>query len=159
MAKEEKDQKSEDSVEFEFDYDKYAKVSMAAQLQDIKLIGSKYTVKPEIFQAVEDLESMVHDFSGVCTGIHFDDDDGDAFGQFRWIAKIKSGRKTALKLSADFLVVYVNLSGQDLGHIEHFFNKVGRFATYPYFRALFSRHTSETGIMLPPLPSLNERVD
>ncbi len=147
------------TADFVLDHDVYAAISVAAELHDIKLVASEYAAKPDIVRVAEDLENMVHGFFGECTSFHFFEESGLAMGQYRWTAEIKSGRKKALKLTADYLVAYANLSGQEEGHVEFFLNKVGRFATYPYFRALFSHHTSETGIMLPPLPSLNERVD
>lgn len=148
-----------ETAPFKLDYGKYAEVSSAAELHDIKLIKSEYSVKPEIFRVVEDMENMVHGFQGECLSFDFLDEPGIAVGRYKWSAEIKAGRKKALKLTAEYLVAYAELSGQDKGHVEFFFNKVGRFATYPYFRALFSHHTAETGLVFPPLPSLNERVD
>lgn len=145
-------------AEFSLNHEVYAAVSNSANLQDIKLIGSEYVVRPEVFHVVEE-DKMVHGFTGECTDFHFSADTGYALGQYRWTAEIKAGRKKALKLVANYLIAYGDLVGADPEHVEFFFNKVGRFATYPYFRAFFSHHVSETGIVLPPLPSLNERVD
>jgi hypothetical protein len=144
---------------FCLDYDVYAKVSTAAQLRDIKLLESAYSIKPEVFEVTEDLENMNHGFSGECTQLFFDEEAGLALGHYRWSAEVKSGRKKVLKLQADYLVAYTGLTDCDEGHVRFFFEKVGRFATYPYFRALFSHQSSESGLMLPPLPTLNERVD
>lgn len=145
--------------DFCLDHEVYAEVSSAAQLRDIKLLGSEYSIKPEIFEVLKDLENMNHGFSGECTHLLLDDEAGLALGHYRWSAEVKSGRKKVLKLQADYLVAYTGLSGCDEGHVRFFFEKVGRFATYPYFRALFSHQSSESGLMLPPLPTLNERVD
>ncbi|WP_066705356.1 hypothetical protein [Celeribacter ethanolicus] len=147
------------SEKFEFDYEVYADISVSAILSEIRLIGSEYSVKPEIFRVLEDLGNMAHDFSGVCKALDFIEEEGVAIGQYSWTASIKYGRKKVLKLSTNYLVTYEGLEGKDGDHVAVFFNKVVRFATYPYFRALFSHHTAETGIMMPPLPSLNERVD
>lgn len=144
---------------FSFDQDLYAQVSVSAQLRDIKLLGSEYSIKPEIFEVLEDLENMNHGFSGECTQLFFDEEAGVAMGHFRWSAEVKSGRKKVLKLQTDYLVAYTGLADCDEGHVRFFLEKIGRFATYPYFRALFSHHSSESGLMLPPLPTLSERVD
>ncbi|OOY27466.1 hypothetical protein BMI90_12720 [Thioclava sp. L04-15] len=143
----------------EFDNDIYAKLTVSARLRDIKLISSDYSVKPEVFEALEDLENMVHGFSGEPSGFYFDEETGLLIGQYRWNAEIKLGRKKVLKLVSEYLVAYNGMADFDEGYVRFFFEKVGRFATYPYFRAEFSQHSSASGIMLPPLPSLNERVD
>lgn len=144
---------------FEFDQEAYSKVSLSARLQEVKLIGSSYLVRPEVFGIVADIENMDLRFSGECEQYSFDGEEGICFGHFMWTAEIKSGRKSCLKLKSQYLLLYSNLEGCDSGHVNFFFKKVGRFATYPYFRSHFSHHTSETGIIMPPLPTLRERVD
>lgn len=142
-----------------FDYDAYARVSRAAQLLEIKLIDSQYSIKPEVFAAIEDLDSMNHGFVGESGPLNFDPEEGIAMGNYRWTAEIKHGRKKVLKLVVNYLIVYSDLYDFDEAHVRFYFNKVGRFASYPYFRAIFSHHTSESGILLPPLPTLSERVN
>ncbi|SPH19501.1 hypothetical protein ASD8599_00226 [Ascidiaceihabitans donghaensis] len=145
--------------EVAFDYDGYAEVSKAARLFEIKLIDSKYLIKPEISFAIEDLSKMTHGFSGDSDHFTFDAKQGLAMGHYRWTAEIKYGRKKALRLVANYLIGYSDLANFDEANVRHYFDKVGRFATYPYFRALFSHHTSESGLALPPLPTLSERVN
>lgn len=144
---------------FELDQEAYSKVSLSARLQEVKLIGSNYLVRPEVFGIVADIENMDLRFSGECDNYSFESDDGVCFGHFIWTAEIKSGRKSCFKLKSQYLLLYSNLEGCDAGHVNFFFKKMGRFATYPYFRSHFSHHTSETGIIMPPLPTLRERVD
>lgn len=142
-----------------FNHEQYAKVSCAARLKEIKLINSAYMVRPEAFGAFDDPESYKHSYSGKCADFFFNEDDGLAMGRFQWQAEIKSGRKTCLKLGAEYLVLYSGIFDCDAAHVEAYFTKVGRFATYPYFRALFSHHIGESGLPFPPLPTLRERVD
>jgi hypothetical protein len=162
MTKRGEDQEISSSMKaenFEFDQTAYSKVSLSARLQDVKLIGSNYSVRPDVFDIVNDLKNMDMKFSGDCDIYSFDPIDGVCVGQFSWIAEIKSGRKTCLKLKAQYFLLYSNLMECDEKHVRFFFRKVGRFATYPYFRSHFSHHTSETGVIMPPLPILQERVD
>lgn len=144
---------------FEIDYDLYAEVANAAELREIRLVSSAFSMKPEILRAIEDYASMKHGFVGDCGSLTYDAADGFLLGHYNWTAEIKSGRTKALKLTCDYLVSYDNLVEKDEPHVSFFFHKVGRFATYPYFRALFSHHSAESGLVLPPLPTLNERVD
>lgn len=56
-------------------------------------------------------------------------------------------------------MLYSDIYDCDEPHIEAYFQKIGRFATYPYFRPTFSHNIGETGILLTPLPTLSERID
>lgn len=144
---------------FSLDHKEYNEISCAARLREIKLIASAYMVRPEAFQVAQDLNSLKNSFSGKCTDFIYDAEDGLAWGRFQWVAEIKSGRKACLKLSSEYLVLYSDIYERDKQHVEAYFLKIGRFATYPYFRATFSHNVGETGILLPPLPTLTERVD
>ena len=141
----------------DFDNDAYTSVTLAAQLRDIKLIKCEYFVKPEVFEALDNLENM--GFFGEPSGFYFDSEDGVMLGQYRWTAEVKLGRKKVLKLVSEYMVAYAGLSGLRETSVQFFFEKIGRFATYPYFRNNFSHHSASSGIMLPPLPSLNEQVN
>lgn len=144
---------------FDLDAGVYASISMAARLDGIRLVEAEYKITPEVFAALENFDKMGHSFHGATSEFRFDEDGGTALGRYKWEAEIKSGRKKVLKLVASYFVMYTNLEGCDEDHVKHFYDKVVRFATYPYFRALFSRQCAESGIMLPPLPTLNERID
>lgn len=148
---------SADSNAAEFDNDVYKELTIAARLQDIRLISCDYSIKPEVFETIEDVENM--GFFGEPSGFHFDGETGVMIGHYRWTAEIKLGRKKVLKLVSEYLIAYTGLSGFEDHYARFYFEKVGRFATYPYFRSDFSYHSSSSGIMLPPLPSLNERLD
>lgn len=140
-----------------FDHDTYRAFTIAAKLKDIKLLSASYLIKPDVFEAVDDLDNMA--FSGECSGFHFDGEFGSLAGQYSWVAEIKYGRKKVLKNACDYLIVYGGVAGFEELYARYYFEKVARFATYPYFRACFSQNAAASGIMLPPLPALNERVD
>jgi len=141
----------------EFDHELYSQVTVAARLRDIKLIKSEYSIKPEVFEALDDLENM--GFFGEPTGFFFSDDEGVLLGNYQWTCEIKLGRKKVLKFVCEYMIAYSGLNGFEEEYVRFYFEKVGRFATYPYFRSDFSHHVSSSGILLPPLPSLNERVN
>ncbi|MDO6591828.1 hypothetical protein DS901_06520 [Loktanella sp. D2R18] len=143
----------------DFDNDTYAEVSRNAELKEVRLIRNKYVIKPEITSVMEERDNVSHSFVGVCEDFDYNAETGLAIGNYRWTVEIKLGRKKVLKLVTNYLISYYNLEGFDDHYVSYYFHKVGRFTTYPYFRALFSHHTSESGLVLPPLPSLNERVD
>ena len=157
MAK--KNQIVKQPQDFVLDHDEYSKVSCAARLQEIKLIASSYYVLPDAFELSSRIDSMKNKFSGNCTDFIYDKDEGMAWGRFQWAAEIKSGRRVCLRLVSEYLVLYSDMFECDADHVEAYFLKVGRFATYPYFRSTFSHNVGETGLALPPLPSLRERGD
>lgn len=141
----------------EFDYEVYAELTRAARLQEIRLMECSYSIKPEVLEALEDLENLV--YFGMPSGFHFDGGTGVMVGHYRWTAEVKLKRKKVLKLVSEYLIVYTGMIGFEDEYSRFYFEKVGRFSTYPYFRSDFSHHSAASGIMLPPLPSLNERVD
>lgn len=141
----------------EFDHEIYSQITVAARLRDIKLIKCEYSIKPEVFEALDDLENM--GFFGEPSGFHLSSEEGLLLGNYQWTCEVKLGRKKVLKFSSEYLIAYSGLNGFEEEYARFFFEKVGRFATYPYFRSDFSHHASSSGIFLPPLPSLNERVN
>lgn len=144
---------------FKLDHDVYAEIASSAELFELKLVGSAYSVKPEVFEFEKNLEKLNHSFSGHCAAFKLANETGIALSHYQWVAEVKLGRKKVLKLDTSYLISYSELADFDEEHVELFVNKVGRFATYPYFRSLFSHHMSESGIIFPPLPILKERVD
>lgn len=145
--------------DFKFDPEVYKEVSCSASLQEIRLIASKFSVKSELFLTDDDVGTPKSLFTGGTSDVLIDDEEGLIAGKYNWEAEIKFGRKTGLKLQTTHMLIYSGVAGLDPNHINHYFNKIGRFSTYPYFRSIFSTHVSDAGLMLPPLPSLNERVD
>jgi hypothetical protein len=145
--------------DFKFDSDVYHKVSCSAALQELRLVSSKFMMKPELFLSEDDTDSSKSLFRGNSESVTIDSDGGQVAGRYIWEAELKFGRSTGLKLRAEYFLVYSGVAGLDAGHTSMYFDRVGRFSTYPYFRSHFSNHVTEAGLMLPPLPSLNERVD
>jgi hypothetical protein len=145
--------------DFRFDADIYKEVSCSAALQELRLFSSKFMVKQEFFLLEAEYGPPKSLFSGYTGEVTIDEEEGLIAGSYTWEAEIKFGRKTGLKLRSDYVLIYSGIGGLDSDHINMYFNRVGRFSTYPYFRSHFSSHVTEAGLMLPPLPSLNERVD
>lgn len=143
-----------------YDEDIYGEVSRRAKLVDLRTLSSNFSVKAECIRDLEEgVEKLQHGFKGSASTFNFSPENGVVIGTVNWVAEIKSGRKKALKLDAEFLVVYTELEDLAEEYVKLYFKKIARFATYPYFRALFSGQTASAGIMLAPLPALTDRVD
>lgn len=134
----------------------YHAVTREAQLSTINLLDCRFRVKPELFNEREGEDSRrKFFFGGHLENQHYDAERGLASGQFTWKVEVKVSRKKAVSLVAIFIIVYENLEGMNANAVEAFVNRVGRFATYPYFRALASQLSWEAGVELPIMPVIS----
>ncbi len=144
----------------DFDASVYQKVAWSAQLHDIGLIKSTFEMKPECLPIfTEEPELLKHSFGGYCKSFHIDEKAGLLSGIFSWEVSIKYKRIKAVKLSCQYMLVYSGLIDHPEKYVRLYFEKLGKFTSYPYFRTLFSVQSQAAGIMLPPLPSLTDRMD
>lgn len=143
-----------------FDPEEYAKTTRMARLEAIQLIESRYSAIPEEMLGSNGSDrKLTQGFGGEPRGHHFDQENGVVIGGYRWTAEVKDKRKKVLSIRTEYMIAYSGLTEAKPEYIELYFNKVARFATYPFFRAHVAMHTASSGLVLPPLPSLFERVD
>lgn len=157
-----KDEKlpSFDFASSDFDHEIYNQIARAAALKQVRLVEQKFKANlSDYFSALDQGREEAYIFRGAPNGHHFDVDNGTVAGAYSWSAKVKLGRKTPISLSAEYFLIYGNLEGADSSYVKIFFEKIARFASYPYFRSVFASCTSNAGLMLPPLPTLSERID
>lgn len=144
----------------DFDQDAYATVASNARLLQIYLVTSNYEAKiPELLVGLNDDSDLKFGFTGGVRSCELDHKNGVLVGGYEWEADVKLGRKKLLKLKCSYVAVYENLFDCQDEYQRYYFRKIGRFTTYPYFRAQFATHVADSGLSLPPLPSLTERVD
>ena len=144
----------------DFDPSKYQAVAQSARLVEMGLIRQNYEAKLASFWgADQSKERLAYGFSGRPKGCSLDQESGTLVGGYEWEAEVKDGKKKALKLKAEYVVVYRVLSEVEPEYARLYFEKLARFTTYPYFRALFAMNTSNSSLALDPLPSLIDRVD
>lgn len=76
-------------------------------------------------------------------------------GIFQYTLQGIHDEKVVLAVKAVYAVEYnVDIPCEsDEGHL--FLQRVGKYAAYPYYRALFSTMTDQAGIAMPPLPVLS----
>jgi hypothetical protein len=86
-------------------------------------------------------------------------EEGVMFGELSWSAYSKRGRKKALSIKADYLVVYSSATDLEEVYVEAFLGNVGKFATFPYFRALVATYSAASSADLPILPVLKQPID
>ena len=149
--------KSESPVEPKISPRDYNKVVSAAELADLRLIDCSFEVKPEYLFAIQDEEQagkIVQRFFPEVEQGRFDPLLGVLGGHVVWSAIAKLGRKHVLRVKAGYLVIYDELEELDEPCVREFFERNAKLQTYPYFRGLVARLTSDAGIPTMPLPIL-----
>lgn len=146
----------------EFDHEQYEAVANRARLRRLGLQKQSYKAELSLlWQSGESGNGLKHSFKGMPNGHVYDRDDGLIVGNYEWAVQVKHGRRNALKLVAEYVLVFGGLKActADEDYVALYFDKIARFASYPYFRSHFAMCTASSGITLPPLPTLTERVD
>lgn len=140
------------------DVEAYNDLVAKAEIGDIRLVDVKYSVKPEYFIALHrERREEIHlnrSFEGVLSDVRYDEKTKTLGGQFDWTTKVISGRKKLLYCEAKYFVIYEGVPSYDMEVAEKYLLRVGRFATYPYFRSLVSHMSWESQADLPIMPVL-----
>lgn len=127
----------------------YNDVVASAKLVAIQLAKSRFDVSPEFYDS--DLKKKLgFDHSDISTT--FDRDENIVIGRFGFGCEAKGGRKSLLKATAEYIVIYEVHEGANGDAVEAFCARVGVFAAYPYFRALVANLAWAANAKLPPLP-------
>lgn len=136
----------------------YNKVVEDAELLDIRLTDFKFSVKPKYYPAIEKEADgnvrLSRSFDHEVVDIGRDAEMGTVGGRFVWSLKISEGKARLMTIDASFFVVYRSVPDVEQEHVEAYLRKVGRFATYPYFRNLVSQMSWESATDLPIMPVL-----
>lgn len=134
----------------------YNAVARKARLATINLLDCRFRAKKEFFDNRED-ENARDKYYRDCDieEPQYDREHGLAGGRFTWKLHVKAGRKTVLSLATTYFIVYENLEDMNTNAVKAFVVRVGQFATYPYFRALASQFSWESGAELPILPVIS----
>lgn len=134
----------------------YDQVVASARMVDVRLLKYDFEVKPEYYAsrlgtANEGVQlSYDHEFAS----INYYADDGLLIGEIHWAVSGKLGRKTPLKIKAVYMIVYANVPDVGIQHSGEFMKRVGRMASYPYFRAFVAQTSWASQADLPTLPIL-----
>lgn len=142
-----------------FNVEIYNDIARTACLRDVRLVDTQFKMDFRKANILEDDEETSKNYGGKCKKISFHKDLGVAVSHFEWIANVFSGRSKPLRLKANYIIVYSDLEEKEEEYVHIYVEKLSRFTSYPYFRALFSTLTSAAGLALPPLPTLTDRVD
>lgn len=141
------------------DVAEYNALVRECELSDIRLVNLKFDTKPAYFSAIraetEGNGQLVRAFDGQMSDIFYDEETQTLGGQFDWSTEVRSGKKKLLKVEARYLVVYGNVPDVAAAETrERYIQRVGKFATYPYYRSLVSQISWGSKTDLPIMPVL-----
>jgi len=137
---------------------KYNNIVASSSLEDIRLVSSSFDVTPEYFLTKNKEENFNLSYDFKITMAEYDADDGFLAGCFEWTAVGKVGRKNVIKIKTAYMIVYTCEKGLERQYPLAFMNQVGRFATFPYFRATVGQYSAASGADLPILPVLKQPI-
>lgn len=142
------------SVVNDVDVENYNRVVSHATIRDIRLVGSRFDLKPDAVEANDriwtfSLSDQLEDWT--C-----DNGKGTLSGLYAYTASCMEGRRKLITVTGRYLSTYKlsDLCDEEAG--RKFLARVGRFSAYPYFRAMFATLTQQSGVMLPPLPVISD---
>jgi hypothetical protein len=139
----------------QLDPKEYNRLVAHAKVQAIRLINTRYDIKPAAFSA--DRGDWAYQVSNKLLDCHCDVEDLLLSGTWEYAASCNKNGRQMLKVVAKYLVTYRLSSACDPAAGNQFFDRVARFAAYPYFRSTFAMLTQQSGIMLHPLPIISEQ--
>jgi hypothetical protein len=132
-----------------FSSEAYNKVARSAKLIVVALVNSKFSVDPG-FQ----VEKLSFGFDGSAHSPFYNSEDGTAGCRWQWCVHARKGRKKVLSLEATYVLLYDEIVECEEVAVFRYLERVGRFATYPYFRAHVSQVSWESSTNLPLLPTI-----
>lgn len=133
----------------EVSVEQYNAVVEAAELRDVRLVGSQFLVKPEYFLD-EDRNKFSVDRS--VEQIMFGPNEEFLIVPVSFGVSVKQGRKQVLSCSGEFLVVFSLEAKVHTAAARLFGSRIAMNTAYPYFRAYVASQSWISGAELPPLP-------
>lgn len=138
--------------ERKLDAESYNHVATKSSLVAVQLIASNFDVSPQFFSKKGDVKV---DLCHKILAIDFYESTNLIAGIFQYEVIAKVVRKHVMTARADFMVVYDLPEGPAENESKAFCARVGLFAAYPYFRALFAHFASASNVEIPALPVLS----
>lgn len=131
----------------------YNSLVSRARLRSIRLTGSRFELKPEGLDL--DPEAWRNNVKAEAVETFLEPESGSLYGILGFEAVCRQARKRVLTVGGTYLVSY-KIEGECAAPAcELFVERVGKVATYPYFRSLVATLTSQAGLMMQPLPVMS----
>jgi len=131
----------------------YNRVVAVAALRSIRLVTANF-----FLEVMEAKEERFNNPSWSCPMQDFDREKGTLFSLHKWTVAVDAGKPMKAEISATFLIVYDGLTDEDEAAVSRLIDRVGKFSSYPYFRAHVATSASMAGINVPPLELLKDNL-
>ena len=138
-----------------FSSEGYNKAARSAKLQGINLIRCSFASTPEFFRVRREGSELDLRYGCTTDTAAFLKDEGIGSLEWKWSVTVFDGKKKTLSVQATYLVIYDNFVECEEDSVKRFMSRVGRFASYPYFRSHVSQISWESGTSLPILPVIS----
>lgn len=146
--------KSPDRSATKIDAKGFNEVVASAKLLGLRLTGSSFDIKPDALN--DEREKWTYNINTALDDWHLDCETRTLHGRFSYKVACTEGRRKPITVGATYLATYkLSRECQEESAVAYL-NRVGRFSAYPYFRALFAVLTEQSGLLLPPLPVMQE---
>ncbi len=131
----------------------YNSLVARANLRSIRMTVSKFEMKPEALDL--DPDAWQNNVTAGLLESFLESESGSLYGVLGFEVVCRQARRKVLSINATYLISY-RIDGEcDQPACELFVERVGKIATYPYFRALVASLTSQAGLIMRPLPVLS----
>ena len=138
----------------------YSKVVESAELTDIALISSHFQIDEEYYTALGNAAEESEQLDFFCqyrlSRVSYNKKNKILFGQFNWKTSAKKKDTSLLEVDATYTIYYKCNKRVTQEAAKQFVSRVGRFATFPYFRSLVGFYSSASNAQLPVLPVLKD---
>ncbi|MEZ5894996.1 MAG: hypothetical protein R3C51_01225 [Parvularculaceae bacterium] len=125
----------------------------AAELDDIRMMQSSFSVVPRYFdEAIADMRNF--EINSSITEPVFDAESKKLISAFEYCIEVNIEGEQLLYCKAMYLVAFTIEGDFDLETMKYFARRVGRNASYPYFREFASSQSWASNADLPILPIL-----
>lgn len=131
----------------------YNRLVAHATVQGIRLIGTRFDVSPKALSS--DRSKWSYRLHDELVASHCDEEALQLRGEYIYEATCISSRSRMVKVTGRYLATFGLSSACAADAGDSYLRNVGRFACYPYFRALFATLTDQCGLLLPPLPIIS----
>lgn len=139
------------TVNSDYSRAEYNVVAEGSELRAINLLASSFKFNVE---EMANESNWKLSYNRRILACHYIKDQNQVAAIIQYQVIAKSGRKQAMKCSADYGVFYEVPENVAEKAVVRFCEIIGSFAVYPYFRALVAQMGWNAGLKLPPMPTI-----
>lgn len=134
-----------------FSSEQYNNAAFGAELSSIQLSNLALEAHADVLL---DTTEQLLAFDRTVLSCKYDEESNSAATIFQYSVTASVDGSIAFRCVADYAVVYQVQGDVNMEAATSFCKHVGSFAAYPYFRAIVAQMAWNSGIEIPPLPTI-----